>query len=506
MEQPGQMTSSQRITRSLVQAYLRDPDDGEEDVVETPSDSDLINSKNFEEHAVAVCKPVDPSFAATREYLNDLIHEESSSLDWSLDYTSNPRAVSPDGNGISGLSINTGILTPIRLGLGPRVAKECSDALLLLCKKGADEQSESTQPCTYPQMLEKLLALSHESMTQRCDDEADCSAKYEELLDALNQRIRELAHLIETAEFEEDPSDARAVQAVRAYCPETAVFAGQDLYHLLVNLTVNHTIVRPTLTGGVGGLLWDTVFKTMLMETLYSLEKKFHEEKRSSLKTESNSARVERDPGNSNRLEKGLAGVNKKSVPKAATMVIDDLKRGRKGLWKKELDSLQELAAAQTGQKWHLNLLLAHPPLHLLQQICEEADLRLVKTLRKQIGELEDEQVVVHTIGEVLQGLGTRNLRRVRRFAALDVPEERRDQVLRERMDNPLTSIMMMGVIGENQSVQNTSNVLRRRVTDMENVLQEILEATKCRFQACDDMYNWLGSDEAMEDVLSSGN
>ncbi|PSN74186.1 hypothetical protein BS50DRAFT_9929 [Corynespora cassiicola Philippines] len=418
-----------------------------------------------------------------RAWLDALCKEEQARLDYTPEFSYRP-PVTPLAS-----SIDTTILQRISRGLGPR-PKVIEDLIEPLRRGESKERAGSAEVSyveeTYDEMVQVLQAWNrHVSGNQ---DHAEERAR---LLEALDERN----HTIASIERNEKPPEAldassfRLVQALHAFRPEIAAFADHRVFNLLVIIFSSHRIAKPDIDDEVR-----TKIMKSIMTELSLYPERVLTDKKAILKAKLESAKHRGDMEEIEFLTREKQELNQAQLTISAQTAIDACRVARSNLWKKALEEMQQLTVLQTAQKWTIPS-LASLSTGLMEQKYEQAGQVLDGILFQGLDLIEAIPEAERVNISAIAALNQRACTRTRKFAAGDVADPAdRERVRRARLRDPRTASMMLGVVEENRSVQETSRVIGGHMANLEGLLQDIEMAARHKFQVCDAWCNAIGA------------
>ncbi|KAF2642168.1 hypothetical protein P280DRAFT_517155 [Massarina eburnea CBS 473.64] len=470
------------ITRELILGHLCEPDEdlyAQDLGVRGTEESGHVN--RYQDGSTLA--GLELSLPELRCHLAGLVEKQQSTTDWEPEYDFNPHSnVRCLGGGMfdgveirsAAMAQESAMLRRIAKGLGTRT-KEYEDLLAPLRDATSDEDAFSTASSyreeTYDEMLQVLLAWNRSVAPIEESDE-----DRQELLDALEERDC----LIDDAMQQHDQRTLnrpapRLLRALHAFRPETASFQHQEVADVLIMVIANLRVARPDIDDH----LKCAIFLTMMKEAMarMAFDKSYRKEK-DRLHEERKAARASGYDQEADRLleeDRQLIRQNKKD---RAEEMVDKIKFGRRGLYEKVLEEMQELAVLQAAQLEAASELRQSPVVFTkIEEAMESTD-------GDAIAEVGYRCACDDTSIAAMLELNRKCLIRTRKFEAHDIKEpEARRRVKRERMDNPRTVDMMLQVVDDTETVRRTSRLVLGHMENLETSLETILDGASERFR-----------------------
>ena len=466
-DQPRPLDPNENLPVSSINGVLYFPII--ETTTEPESPSSLIAKSSiasFKGHSIE--EPSDSVFQDMRDFLALLYTEEKPSLDETPEYTlplADRTQLEP--------AMDTEVLNPIRLGLGPRPSdKEMDDLVAGLRQHARPERNEDLEEPmeTYEELIEILQGWN----IRVCPGVEDEEAR-KELLNALDDRQRLIDAVLHKKHDIRDVHEqcSSLIQALHKYRPETTTFVDQRPYSIMVSMIANHRVAKPTIDVDI----WNAMFKVLLMELQLQLpEHMLETERLIDQKLKSKEFKENKEERNYWRQEDNAHFQARCTW--TAKRLLDDLKMARKNLRFEVLTQLQELTMLQAGGRWCLSRSGREAAPHLHQQNCEAAETALAQVVLEQYSVLEEQLAASTSNVESMRTLAKQSLARGRKIEGKDVVDlDERKRVIKERRNSAATTIMMMKAHMETSELGELSRRTLRKLDIMEMALHELHEA-----------------------------
>jgi hypothetical protein len=485
------------ITRELIRSYL---DAGDDDDVEgercpitgqsRPREIKDPNITRYHHDDVVGGAPLD-TLRDIWQWLDEEANEAQAKIDWTPEYSMGTRQ-------IKGAAMDTPVLKDVHAGLGPRPSKTMdilADIRKDLCALGIDKPASGEE--SYKELME-LLQLWNNTIL-----DGSLERGQEELLLALEERNYLLKPNGQHVAEDLDLNSTRLIAALSLIWPEVAKFDNQTPYDVLSTVIIHRHIAN--LDPGTEMLVWDTMFKTLLVEMRLRIERQYAQQK-AALQAQLHSAHKIHNQEEVQRIRGKKEKVKLEIFSLSSKTLIDALKERRRHLRAKYVLDMQDLATVQSAAKSYASSILP-ASLELAQKAADDAESKLEQALQRRFDDLEAKQIGNLGVIEALHCLAATSYIRSRKFVALDVDDVAAiERVRKERMKDPETAFMMMRVVEDNRTVAEMSRRVAAQVAGMYTLLDEVLDAARDSYCAYDDVLRRVeGDSEGQEVVVQHG-
>ncbi|KAF2827875.1 hypothetical protein CC86DRAFT_201375 [Ophiobolus disseminans] len=505
------------VTRSLIFEELWQPNDDDDlELVskhDAPSSDTSSLASNEDEDAATEEEEeddgslsMDASLEEIRTWLNIKCEEEEAKLDWTPEYDHRARRDSASKKGPS-----IAVLQRIRRGHGPRSSK--FEDLLAPLRLTDDGEAPRYRKRPIGDTCKEMQDVLHEWNRRVGSVFSDNLPAREVLMDAMRDRIVFLDKAMETrwSASAHEGTCRKLLHAIHVFRPGTAGFDTQDPMELL-------TIIIAHLSYAIPDIDYDLKYRmlyTLVRERKYVASafianvntKRNFEKKIAGAKELGNLMRAK-------EYKDKMDAWVRLGLQKNCNSIIQKVKIARRNIELRVLEEQQELAVLQTAQKLVLNDRISkkEPPFDDLvprstwwperEDIRASANAHLKEKTSEHIDDLHASwRVTSRTTDEIKETNHARILTRAMKFDGRDledVTKDERQRVVRERMANPGTFMMMMDAAKSIIEVNGKAKEMAETASNMDRKLEEMLSAFTLVYDEYEALSKLVNSDPHM--------
>lgn len=439
--------------------------------------------------------PPDASLEDIRNWLDVQCDIEQCKADWTDEYGRNQQDGLKDVHSMAqGPDIT--VLDRIRRGKGPRSAKY-EDLLWPLRSKHSRERSKYSK---HPKdesygAMEQVLRGWNKHVATACENPTTRKA----LIDAMCERVDFLDLLLPQRRSADtyDPTADKLLRAIHAYWPETAAFRTTETPDLLIIILAHIGFTIPDIDEGLKHL----IFYTLVTERIHvahevnATERREREEDITRAKQQGYTKRVA-------KYEQKMKDWQRDIFKRNCDIIADKVKSARRNVATRALEELQTLTVLQTAQKMVLNDRLSGSS--ALPSLCALSDSRataLVTAADDQLPPLPASAALASQNFHEMEYIARVRIHaRAKKFAGLDVAEDKRQRLVEERMGNPGTVEMMGNAIQGIAETRTKAKEMLKAMETMDVEIDEVLSKTQEMMEVYEVLDKLVGP-ESLTDV-----